>query len=104
MESSIIENTNKTEIPSDQTKTVASSTYKLLLCVIIICVVLFIFFHATSCYHYNKNITFKESYINGSPRDDPQDDNSFDVGKEVKKLIQLQEQFLEKLERARKGN
>jgi hypothetical protein len=102
MESSLIENTNTSQTNNVITKKITSYTYVLV--ALVICLMVFLFYHAHCCFQANQGLNFHEPYINESPRDDPQDDNSFDVGKEVKKLIQMQEQFLEKLERARKGN
>jgi len=81
-----------------------SKSYTYMLVIVIILLLMFLFYHAYSCFHTNQNINFLEPYKNGSPRDDPQSDDSFDVEKEVKKLIQMQERFLEKLQRARRGN
>jgi uncharacterized CHY-type Zn-finger protein len=99
MDSPIIENeTKKTDVDDKPT------SYTYLLIASVVCLMIFLCYHAYSCFQCNKDINFAEPYINGSPRDDPQDDNAFDVGKEVKKLIQMQEKFLEKLENARRGN
>lgn len=79
-------------------------SYTHILIIVIILLLIFLFYHAYSCFQVNQDITFLESYKNGPPRSDPQSDNAFDVEKEVKKLIQMQEQFLEKLQQARRGN
>jgi hypothetical protein len=79
-------------------------SYTYLLAIIVVILVLFLVYHAYSCFCVNQNLDFSEPYINKQPRSDPQDDNPFDVGDEVKKLIQLQEQYLEKLQRSRMGN
>ena len=64
------------------------SSYTFLLAVIVICLVLFLMYHAYSCFCTNQDT---EPYINKQPRTDPQDDHPFDVDDEVKKLIQMQE-------------
>ena len=78
------------------------NSYTILLALIIVILVLFLMYHAYSCFCTNQNSI--EPYINESPRTDTQDDKPFDVGYEVKKLIQLQETYLEKLQRSRLGN
>lgn len=77
------------------------STYTYLLALIVICLVIFMLYHAYSCFCENQDI---EPYINEQPRTDPQSDKAFDVDQEVKKLLQLQEQYLEQLQRTRLGN
>lgn len=76
-------------------------SYTYLLAIIVVILVLFLVYHAYSCFCSNQDLNFSESYINGSPRTDPPDDNPFDVDDEVKKLIQLQEQYIEKLQSSR---
>lgn len=78
--------------------------YKYLLYAIIICAIMFLLFHAFTCFQKNKCQDFQEPYINRSTRDDPQVIDSFDVEYEVKKLIKLQEKFLQKLQASRMGN
>ena len=90
------------ETKSEPTKPV--NTYTYLLAIIVVVLVLFLVYHAYSCFYINQELDFTEPYINPQPRSDPQDDNPFDVDSEVKKLIQLQEQYLEKLQRSRLGN
>lgn len=96
------------EIPSEQntdkTQTIggaSSGSYTILLALIVICLVLFLMFHAYSCFCINQEI---EPYINEQPRTDVQVDKEFDVDNEVEKLIQTQEEYLEKLQRSRIGN
>lgn len=81
-----------------------SNSYTYMLVIVIILLLMFLCYHAYSCFHTNQNMNFLEPYKNGSPRSDPQSDDAFDVDKEVKKLIQMQERFLEKLQQARRGN
>lgn len=101
-ESSLIETT---PVKKDETKSKpANNTYTYLLAIIVVVLVLFLLYHAYSCFYINQELDFTEPYINPQPRSDPQDDNPFDVDSEVKKLIQLQEQYLEKLQRSRLGN
>ena len=71
---------------------------------ILIILVCFVIWHVYCCFCENRDLECSEDYINGSPRTDPQFDEAFDVGREVKKLIQLQEEYLEKLQRFRLGN
>lgn len=85
-------------------KDAETSSYTIILAIIVVILVLFIIYHAYSCFCINQNLDFSEPYINKQPRTDPQDDNAFDVESEVKKLIQLQEQYLEKQQRSRMGN
>lgn len=101
IESPLIESSIKKTIdlgPDDK----ASYTYVLIAIVIIL--VLFLIYHAYSCFCNNQNLDLSEPYIDGSPRTDTQSDKSFDVENEVQKLIQLQEQYLEKLQRSRMDN
>lgn len=79
-------------------------SYTYMLIIVILLLLIFLCYHAYSCFQMNQDIIFLESYKNGPPRSDPQSDNAFDVEKEVKKLIQMQERFLEKLQQARRGN
>ena len=72
--------------------------------VVLIILVFFIICHTYYCFCENRDLECNEDYINGPPRTDPQFDEAFDVEREVKKLIQLQEEYLEKLQRYRLGN
>ena len=78
-----------------------NSSYTFLLVAVVICLVLFLIYHAYSCFCINQEI---EPYLNTQPRTDTQSDKAFDVDDEVQKLSQMQEQYLEKLQRARTGN
>jgi cell division protein FtsL len=78
-----------------------NSSYTFLLVAVVICLVLFLIYHAYSCFCVNQEI---EPYLNTQPRTDTQSDKAFDVDDEVQKLSQMQEQYLEKLQRARTGN
>ena len=79
----------------------SNGSYTLLLAFIVICLVLFLMYHAYSCFCINQET---EPYINEQPRSDVQADKEFDVDIEVKKLTDLQEEYLEKLQRSRTGN
>lgn len=97
--SPLIENSAEVKKPE-----VKKPSYTYVLVVVVILLMMFLCFHAYTCFHTNQNMNFLEPYINGPPRTDTQADKPFDVDKEVKKLIQMQERFLEKLEQARRGN
>jgi hypothetical protein len=94
----------KLEIKPPRITDNCGNLYKYLVYAAIVITLIYLCFYANSCFKNNKNIEFPESYINGSPRDDPQVIDSFDVEFEVKKLIQMQEKFLEKLHASRGGN
>jgi hypothetical protein len=78
-----------------------SSSYTFLLGVVVICLVLFLIYHAYSCFCINQEI---EPYLNTQPRTDTPSDNAFDVDDEIQKLSQMQEQYLEKLHQVKTGN
>ena len=100
--SSLIDTTpNTPPIPADVVGGDGNSSYTLLLVAVVICLVIFLMYHAYSCFCINQEI---EPYINTQPRSDPQSDKAFDVDDEVQKLSQMQEQYLEKLQRGRVGN
>jgi hypothetical protein len=80
------------------------ASYTYILIAIVVILILFLIYHAYSCFCSNQDLDMLEPYINGSPRTDVQSDKSFDVEDEVQKLIQLQEQHLEKLQRSRSDN
>ena len=102
--SSIIENipeqTSGHQEP-DVSSDVSDGSYTLLLALIVTCLVVFLMYHAYSCFCVNQET---EPYINEQPRTDTQDEKTFDVDDEVSKLSQMQEQYLEKLQQARTGN
>jgi hypothetical protein len=76
-------------------------SYTFLLVAVVICLVLFLIYHAYSCFCINQDI---EPYLNTQLSTDTQRDNAFDVDDEVQKLSQMQEQYLEKLQQASTGN
>jgi hypothetical protein len=80
------------------------ASYTYLLAIIVVILVVFLIYHAYSCFCNNQELEFSEPYINGSPRTDTPADNSFDVDDEVKKLIEMQETFLEELQNSRMEN
>jgi cell division protein FtsL len=88
---------NTPEIPAKTISGGGNSSYTFLLVAVVICLVLFLIYHAYSCFCINQEI---EPYLNTQPRTDIQSDKAFDVDDEVKKLSQMQEQYLEKLQRA----
>lgn len=77
-------------------------SYTCILAVIIVCIIILGCYYAYSCFCANQDI--EESYINKQPRTDQPGDKAFDVDAEIKKLIQLQEQYLAKLQKSRLGN
>lgn len=81
-----------------------NGSYTYILIAVVVILVLFLIYHAYSCFCINQELDIAEPYIDGSPRTDTQSDKSFDVENEVQKLIQLQEQYLEKLQRSRMDN
>ena len=85
--------------PSSNTK-----IYTYMLAIIIVIVVVFIMYNSYSYFCINRDSDISEPYINTQPRDDPPGDNAFDVESEVKKLVQMQEEYLETLQRSRLGN
>ena len=100
--SSLIETPQEKSQTSDSSITGGTNTsYTLLLGAIVICLVVFLLYHAYSCFCDNQEI---EPYLNTQPRTDPQSDKAFDVDTEVQKLSQMQEQHLEKLHHARTDN
>ena len=106
-ESSIVvttETTSEQSQKSNNDEHKSANIYTYLLIAVVIVLIVFIIYHSYTCFYKNQENDIFESYINEQPRSDPQDDKSFDVSVEVKKLIQLQEQYLAKLQRSRLGN
>jgi hypothetical protein len=99
-----VENDNKIDTKIQRSTNNNVQLYKYFSYVVMIVILMYMCFYACTCFNSNKNQKFPESYINGSPRDDTQFSNSFDVEYEVKKLINMQEKILEQLQKSRRGN
>lgn len=73
------------------------SVYTYILAGIVISLVLYIFYYSYGCFQSNQDLAINEGFIEKTIKSGPDSDKSFDMDSEIKRLSDMQEQFLRKL-------